>query len=227
MAVRQGIQQCVATPHWTGLAEERERMDRRLEECRSRYAAEGIELKVHAGNEVVLVPRLVESLKSGDARTLAGSRYVLLETAQLEQGAYIHNALFQLQSSGYRIILAHPERVKSWHTELLQLRDLLQRGCYLQVNASSLAGAFGQPVQKAAERLLKLGWVSVLATDAHSPTKRPPLLEAAVQRCRRLIGPEATQRLVADNPAHILCDELLPFINYDSWQPRRPWFPWW
>lgn len=226
MASQQGIRQCIATPHWTGRPEESERLERRLEECRQHYAEANIPLEVHAGNEVVLVPKLVEALKSGDARTLAGSRYILLETAQLERGAYIQNALFQVQSNGYRVILAHPERVESWHHSLGDLQELLRRGCYLQVNAGSLAGAFGKGPQRAAERFLKNGWVSLLATDAHSPTSRPPLMDQAVARCEHLIGARATERLVEENPSRILCDELLPYIEYETAE-QRPWYAFW
>lgn len=228
MALDEGINQCVATPHWTGAPGEAEKVRAQADELRTRLAAEGLHYKVHLGNEVVLVPRLVESLKSGTANTLGESSYVLLETAQLEQGAYTHNALFQLQSSGYRVILAHPERVRGWQGGLDEIRELLQRGCHLQINAGSLCGDFGAGAQKAAEELLGVGWVSILATDAHSPNSRPPRLRSALERCTTLIGERAAQDLVGRNPTRVLCNEQLPYPDSDAVAKKRAWFslPW-
>lgn len=225
-----GVTQCVATPHWTGQPGETEKALATRQELEGRLEAASIALKLHSGNEVVLVPGLVEALKEGRALTLAGSSYVLLETAQLEQGAYTHNALFQLQSNGYKVILAHPERVRSWQGSVGEVRDLLHRGCRLQVNAASLLGKFGGEAKKAAEQFLKLGWVSILASDAHSPGKRPPLIGPAFKRCSELIGEEGAQALVRSNPAHILCDEELPYVDAELPAKRGffsfSWLPW-
>lgn len=226
-ASQDGIQQCIATPHWTGAPGEADKTRDRAEEFRKRLTEERIPIKVHVGNEVILVPRLVEALKEGQALTLGGSNYVLLETAQLETGAYTHSALFQLQSSGYRVVLAHPERVRSWHGYLGELRELLQRGCFLQLNGASLVGGFGSSVQRAAEELVRRGWISLMATDAHSSTKRPQVLGPAVKRCVQMIGEERTRTLVYDNPARILCGEQLPYLDTDLPPRRRFSFPWW
>src|SRR5689334_8774638 len=97
MASEDGVRQWIATPHWKGSPGDTATVRERLEELRLRLKAEQIPLRVHPGNEVILVPRLVESLQEGNALTLAGSKYLLLETAQLEYGAYIQQAMFQIQ----------------------------------------------------------------------------------------------------------------------------------
>jgi protein-tyrosine phosphatase len=226
LAQADGIRQVITTPHWTGVPEETERVRRRFAEFQSR--CEGLE--VFLGQELVLMPQLLTSLQEGSALTLAGSAYLLLETAQLEFGAFKHQALFQLQSHGYRIILAHPERVPGWQREPSELRKLLERGCYAQVNAGSLTGSFGRSAQRAAESFVRRGWVSLVASDAHSDSGRPPLLSAAVERCEALVGERATELLVTDNPARVLCNELLPYPNLDEPERERAgrrWFwPW-
>lgn len=228
MAVADGVRECIATPHWTGAPGEVEKVLAHAEELRARVAAEGLEYRLHQGNEVVLVPRLVEALKEGQAFTLGGSNYVLLETAQLEHGGYIHTALYQLQSNGYRVILAHPERVRSWHTGVNDLMELLERNCFLQVNTTSLLGGFGRDVQKSAERFLRRGWVSILASDAHSPRNRPPLLSEALKRCAALVGDTAAQRLVGENPRRILENAQLPYADTTTLPEKRRMFslPW-
>lgn len=227
-ASEDGIRQAVVTPHWTGTEGETEAVRARLQELEQRLAAAGLDLRLHLGNEVVLVPRLVESLEQGTAFTLAGSNYVLLETAQLEQGAYNYKALFQLQSHGYRVILAHPERVPSWQREFHELRRLLEHNCFLQVTAASLTGGFGKNARRAAEDFLDAGWVAILASDAHSANSRPMLLAEALHRAEELVGETAAHSLVYENPARILCNELLPYPELDSSPRRRSFFsfPW-
>lgn len=221
IAVEDGIRICAATPHWTGTAGETEETLARLVELRERLEAERLPLEIHSGNEVILLPQLVDALKNRRALTIAKSSYILLETAQLAMGAYIREALFQLQSQGYRIILAHPERVRAWQVRREALRELVERGCYLQVNAGSLLGEFGSGPERQAEQLLRLGWVSLLATDAHSPTHRAPRLSGAIKRSIRLVGKEAAQALVEDNPARVLRNEALPRIDTERREPRK------
>lgn len=226
-AAADGIRQAITTPHWTGEPGEAATILQRVGELQERLDAENIRLKIHAGNEVVLVPRLVEALRSGEALTQAGSSYILLETAQFEHGAYVHEALFQLQSHGYRVILAHPERLNTWQKSLTGLADLVRRGCHLQVNAGSLLGGFGAPAKRAAEEIVRRRWASLLATDAHSLSTRPPLLRPAVRRCAQLIGELAAAALVEDHPARVLCNEQLPYVDTENPAPaRRFTFPW-
>lgn len=228
IAVEDGISQSVVTPHWTGATGEAESVREKLEQLQVRLADEHLALRLHLGNEVILVPALVNALEEERAFTLGGSKYILLETAQLEHGAYTHNALFQLQSHGYRVILAHPERVRAWQSDLSDLLQFLWRGCHLQVTAGSLLGEFGVPARKTAELFLRLGWVSLLASDAHSPTSRLPRLSDAVKRCARIIGGDASQALVNDNPLRVLCNDDLPPIDPDAAYRRRPsWLPSW
>lgn len=226
-AAADGVTQWVATPHWTGRPGEAQKNEETRQELVRRLSEAGIPLRVHGGNEVVLVPDLPQILKDGRARTLAGSSYILLETAQFENGAYLDQALFQLQSHGFRVILAHPERLRSWQEDQAELRELVYRGCYLQVNAGSLRGDFGRAAQRTAEKLLKLGWVSFLASDGHSPDRRPPLLHAAVEHAAQIAGREAVLEMVQGNPARVICGDYVPPVTPEPpTRPRFPWLPW-
>jgi protein-tyrosine phosphatase len=228
MAVRDGINECVTTPHWTDLPEGTESTSTRLAEFREKLAAEEIPLTLHPGNEVILVPSLLDALKEGRALTLAGTSYILLETAQLERGAFNQPAIFRLQASGYRVILAHPERVPSWEKDLSEVRTLVERGCYLQINAQSLTGGFGRGPRAAAERFIKMGWASLLGTDAHSASGRPPILSQALGICSQWIGEPAARKLVEDNPRRLLANRNMPYVDTERELPKRRLFsfPW-
>lgn len=215
-AVEDGIQQVIATPHWTGRPGEMEQMEDLAQELTRLLDAAGIKLRLHLGNEVVLVPRLVEALAAGQARCLGATNYVLLETAHFERGAYMLSALFQLQSAGYRLVLAHPERLRSWQKDPSELKPFIERNCLLQVTAGSLLGEFGGAAQRTAELIVKRGWASLLASDGHSPNSRPLKLSAARRRCEQLIGPAAAASLVEENPARLLCNDQLPYVELET-----------
>lgn len=230
MARTDGIRKAITTPHWTGTENETEQVRARFAEFKVKCGNTPGGLEPFLGQELILIPALLNALKAGTALTLAESSYVLLETAQLEHGAFNHQAVFQLQANGYRIILAHPERVKSWNKVSSELRTLVERGCFLQINAGSLTGSFGKTAQKTAESLVRNGWASLLASDAHSDSSRPPLLSQARERCVALAGERAAEVLVMDNPARILCNELLPYPNLDApntdSRSKRWFWPW-
>jgi len=58
----------------------------------------------------------------------------------------------------------------------------------MQVTAGSLTGAFGPQIERFSVSLVEQGLVHFIATDAHDPTARPPLMKAAFQRVAQLAG---------------------------------------
>ena len=73
----------------------------------------------------------------------------------------------------------------------------------MQVTAGSLMGTFGPESQKLAESMLRRGLVHFIATDAHGPTKRRPLMQRAYQRVTRLVGQQTADAVCIENPAHV------------------------
>ncbi len=217
-AAAQGVRRLVATPHRSGLPGETSRIRELVVEANERAAAVDLRLEILPGQEIVLTPGLVKELDAGEALTLGSSRTILLETSRLPDPQYLLGVLFGLQARGYRILLAHPERAGM--PEGL-LRELLHRGCGLQINAGSLLGDFGTRIRREAEELLRRGWATCLASDAHSPTARPHRLLEARQACDRLLGGRDGVRLTETLPALILCDERLP--EPDLLLTPRPW----
>jgi len=71
-------------------------------------------------------------------------------------------------------VMAHIERYPYWHNNLDQFEELHEQGVVLQVNAASLAGAYGPEIQKAAEQFIDKGWVRILGqTPMASDTLMP------------------------------------------------------
>src|SRR2546423_79229 len=71
-----------------------------------------------------------------------------------------------------RIVLAHSERYDSLVRDPPLAEEWIQRGAALQINAGAVTGAYGPAAARASLDWLSRGWVSLVATDAHSLGKR-------------------------------------------------------
>ena len=79
-------------------------------------------------------------------------------------------------------MLAHPERSADAQIDAgAGLRRELAAGSLAQVNALSVTGGHGRSAEWAAFRLIASGRATLVASDAHGPT-RPPALGAAYRR---------------------------------------------
>ena len=70
----------------------------------------GLSIELIGGNELYYRMELAQELHGGVARTMADSRYVLLEFAPMDDYDYLRNGVYDLLSEGYFPIIAHVER---------------------------------------------------------------------------------------------------------------------
>lgn len=98
--------------------------------------------------------------------TLGGER-VLVEISFTSEPFQLHGWLFELQTKGYRPVLAHPERYGYFHHRPETYRDIRSRGVDLQVNLLSFTGYYGRQVQQAAWWLAEQQLVDLIGTDLH------------------------------------------------------------
>jgi protein-tyrosine phosphatase len=182
-AVADGTSTVVATPHVRtdlGLTDAVE-IHARVLELRFALAAAGIPLEVRCGGE--LGHDMVARLRQSELELLAhgppGRRWVLVETPFLGVDADFHAATAELRDRGFGVLVAHPERSADACLDgSAGLRHELEAGSLAQLNALSLTGNHGEDACRAAWELITGGLVSVVASDAHGPT-RPPALRLA------------------------------------------------
>jgi protein-tyrosine phosphatase len=123
-----------------------------------------------------------------------------------------------LLGHGYTPLLAHPERNDVIADRPERLRPLVEAGCYVQVTSGSVTGGLGRTARRAAESLLDLGLVHVVATDLHGPSLERAGLAAAFEA---LGGDEAARTLVATAPRAVLEGAPMPSL------PASRKNPWW
>jgi protein-tyrosine phosphatase len=209
IAADDGIRTVVCTPHiYPGVYENTKagieaavtRMQRELD-------ARGIALTLAAGADVHLAPRLADAIEQGRIPTLADSRYLLLEPPHHTAPPRFEDAVFELMTAGFVPVITHPERLNWVEDHFDAFTRISQRGAWLQVTGGALTGRFGRRVRYWAERFVGEGHAMVLATDAHHPQRRPPLLAEAREAAARLVGENEARHLVSTRPQAVLLNQ--------------------
>jgi protein-tyrosine phosphatase len=120
--------------------------------------------------EYQIDPGFVEQVEAG-GEILEYNGLVLVEVGfhAAPPAGLLEEAIFALQKRNLTPVLAHVERYGYWHGQDAVIEGIEGRGVLLQVNAGSIAGGYGDPVQDAAAHLLESGLVSFLGSDAHAP----------------------------------------------------------
>ncbi len=181
-------------------------------ELRERFGrlktAAGGTLRLELGAELYVDSTLLEDVEAGAVLSLAGSRYLLLEFPP-HAAAGARQVVHELVVGGWRPVLAHPERVAPWAEDPRRILPVADAGALVQLTAASVAGDFGARAQRCCRFLLDRGCVHFVASDAHGPVRRPPLLAAARHEVARRWGEDVAKLLFVDNPAAVLDDRPL------------------
>lgn len=207
LAAQDGISCLVATPHIIeGLFDwSRERILEAVGELNRCLDARGVPVQVLPGAEYRIDPRLPECLSRGELVTVNdGGRYLLVELPASMVPPYMDRVLYDLQLQGITPVVVHPERNAAFIREPALVANLAARGILFQITAGSLTGMFGKTVQKTAVGFFRSGRGHCIASDAHSPRGRAPVLSSAVREVERVLGAEVAQVLVRENPGRII-----------------------
>jgi protein-tyrosine phosphatase len=93
---------------------------------------------------------------------------VLVEMSYFQAPINLNEILFKLQTSGYKPVLAHPERYAFYHSkDLSKYEELKNRGCLFQMNTLSLTPHYGINMQKIAYKLLENNMIDFIGSDTH------------------------------------------------------------
>lgn len=209
--VADGVQAVAATPHVSEhYFNSPERIQQALGEARAAVKEAGVGLKIYGGAELAIDQMARLSDEDLSALTLGpGGSYALLEAPYAAWPMELESQAGRLATLGVRSILAHPERSAGVQSAggIEKLEAAVARGVCVQITAGSLSGRFGGTAQATARRLLDLGLVHMIASDAHNTDRRPPRIGEAA---KSLGDPQLAQWLTVDVPLAIVSGERLP-----------------
>ncbi|HVM57122.1 MAG TPA: CpsB/CapC family capsule biosynthesis tyrosine phosphatase [Gaiellaceae bacterium] len=221
-AAEDGIARIAATPHVrddypTAPAT----MERLVDKVNAAASAEGTPVEVLRGGELAL-----EAAAAADDETLrrfglgGNPSALLLEFPYRGWPLELRDLVFRLETRGYRIVLAHPERNAEVQAEPERLRPLVDAGVLVQLTAASVDGRLGRASEASARTLLDAGLAHLIASDAHAPAIRAVGMAAAAEA----VGDEALARwLTHEVPAAILDGTPPPPRPARRTGRRLPW----
>jgi protein-tyrosine phosphatase len=208
MYVENGYSHACCTPHvWPTLQDNTVvNIRRRTADLQAELDKAGIPLKLIPGGEINLGwvwPQVREKdIKDIVTYGLAGS-YVLFDFWADAVPDFLGEATEHLKGLGFRLVMAHPERVKAIQDDLTCIDGFLERGILLQCNTWCLRDPVGTPTRDVSEQLLRAGKYHLLGTDLHHFESMPPRMEG-VQRAIEMMGEEAVRVLTEENPRKML-----------------------
>ncbi len=124
------------------------------------------DISLNAAAEYMLDDVFMELLKEKNLLTIKDD-FILVEFSYINHPENVLDIIFEIQTQGYKPILAHPERYNYFHKNIDMYRKLKQIGCYFQLNLLSLANYYGNEAHKIAVSLLENNLIDFLGTDIH------------------------------------------------------------
>ncbi|TCI02602.1 capsular biosynthesis protein [Corallincola luteus] len=209
IAVSEGISTAVLTPHFHPgrFDNDIDGLSAIFNTFKAELSNADIALDIHLAAEVRMTDRLLSDIPNNRIPFLGvyqGWRVLLLELPYSHIPPGTEQLINWLNSRKIMPMIAHPER----NREVIQNPNILSRlsrfKLMYQLTIGSFSGDFGDHVQATATSLLQMGFVGVLATDAHSVKRRPPIVAKGLAVVSDMVGEAQANQYIIERPAQIL-----------------------
>ena len=215
-AYAQGVRTIVSTSHRRkGMFETPEdKIAANFSEVKQLAQEIGPDLTILYGAEIYFSSDALEKLEKDLIPRLNGTRYALIEFSMNTPYRDIHSALSKILLLGITPVIAHIERYHALENDEKRVKELINMGCYTQINSSSvlkpkLFGDAHKFMKKRAAYFLEKNLVHVVASDMHNLDNRPPFMKEAYELITKKYGRDRARDLFETNPAKILRDQII------------------
>lgn len=209
MAYEDGVRALCLTPHYSPylFGDTFEQSARSFERLREYVSQKHADMRIFLGHELGYYHGCLESLRAEKCRTIAGSRYVLVDFPAGVEFFELQNAMDQLRFAGYFPILAHTERYGCLFHQMRWIEEFVEGGGIIQLNAASAVGDWGKASQRQWKKLIKKGLAHIISSDAHNTDTRPPRISVCLPILEKLCDPQTIRRLTWDNACRVVRNE--------------------
>ncbi len=217
-AANQGVDTIVVTPHYR---------DDCLEEYQTKFEqlvkqASELNIKLLRGFEYDMSYLMHE--KHEILFQILDCNFVLIDFVNdfvTEQ----HLQLIDNLLTQYKVVIAHPERLFG-SDDIAMLRELKEKGCYLQINARSLLSKAHKPTLKFAHRLMRENLIHLVGSDAHDNVHRTINNKTAYDEITKRYGSTVADALFIENNKLLLEDKEVPVVelNLSFWSKCKAIF---
>lgn len=211
-AVKDGITDIIATPHYHlgRKISDYDKIEKAYQDTVAIINSHNLPLKLYLGNEVFCSDNAIKDVTDKKAHTMNSTRYVLLEFHPSHSYREIWHGAHAAISNGFIPIVAHVDRYPALVEDIERIEELINLGCYIQVNTAGIMGDEGFRVKQFCKKLLKDEFVHFVATDAHRPTgKRIPKLKKCADYIKRKYGIDYARAIFETNPNCVLVDKYI------------------
>ena len=215
-AYNQGVRTIVATSHRRiGMFETPEDSIEKNFKSVQKLAKEiASDLTILYGSEIYYSSELMDKLEEKVIPSINGSSYVLIEFSQNAKFWEIKTGLTNILRLGFIPVLAHAERYQSLENNENYLKELINMGCYVQINSSSVLKYKwffdkNRLFKKRAKYFLDRDLVHCVASDMHHLSKRPPYMKEAFEIISHKYGRKKAKELFVDNPNRIVTNQMI------------------
>ena len=213
---RQGVRTIISTSHRRkGMFETPEaKIEENFKQVQKLAKEIADDLTVLYGAEIYYTSDILDKLEQGKIPRLADSQYALIEFSMITPYKEIHTALSNVLRLGVTPVIAHIERYHCLENDEKKVRDLINMGCYTQINSSSvlkpkLFGDTYKFMKKRAQFFLEKDLVHFVASDMHNLDPRPPYMQEAYQIISKKYGESHAEQLFRKNQELLLRSEYI------------------
>lgn len=177
----QGVREVICTSHGAVFLEENERRKAKQNyiELVGRCRVDFPDMNLHLGAELLVVgehqDKLIKRLDEKTMPTLADSKYILTEFYNGHEFEEMLIYLDKFLNAGYIPIIAHIEKYQDIFSDIMQVQQIKEMGCLIQINCSSIGDISDIQTDLFVNELLHNRLVDFVGSDAHKSDYRPPL----------------------------------------------------
>lgn len=207
---KKGVKSAAATPHYPIYKRQdfKKELFNKLEILRKEAKRNNLDIKILSGTEIMINQELPLLYHQNKLLTINETDYLLLEFRLNIYPDYLEEIIYDLQTMGLKIIIAHPERylyLQSDYSELYQWLEELE--LKIMLNSSSLTGVHGRKAQKTAQNLIKTGLCHLMASDTHGLNKRSFSLDQGLKEAEKIR--KGSAQLFQENAERVLNNQKL------------------
>lgn len=163
-----------------------------------------LSINLYLGNELMIDSNLDDLLILNKVLTINNTSYVLIEFPFGEYKNEYDEYLYNISMSGYKVIIAHPERYKYVLDDYkTYFKKWLDNKYLIQCNTSSLSD---HRLKKLVFKLIEQGYVHLMASDGHNLSRGLSMREAN-ELISKKFNKDIAAYLFTINPSLVLQDK--------------------
>lgn len=165
-----GFKKLITTPHIMShrYPNKKDEIIKAFELLKDEVKKQNIDIFIEVASEYYYDEHFIELVRSKDLLTF-GDNHILFELSYTTPAFGLEQTVYELLKSGYKPILAHPERYTYFASNLKKYHQIKDLGLLFQININSTNDFYGKNAKKAVKYLIEQGLVDFVGSDTHRP----------------------------------------------------------